>query len=185
MAEADRRAAPVAVLYRSWPPIEAHGGHAVIDRHGLHIERLEGLPQVLASGALRPAAALVGAAPPGLGLFEDGGQPGVAVRVARDRLLLVGPAAAGLAHGWHAEGFALTPIDDGLAVYELSGVAVPKLLRAGTAIDPGATSPCAALLFGGFAAIAYRCQGRWRLHIERGLAAAFESWLRQASEELP
>ena len=172
------------VRYRVWPPALWPADAVVVDRAHLRIARLDGLHQGLASGALAAAASVVGARPPGLGLFQASADPRCAVRIARDRLLLVSPDPLALEAGWQAAGFAYTPLDDGLAVFEMNGAAVPDLLRTGTAIDPDASSPCAALQFGGFAAIVYRCQGRWRFHIERGLATAFQTWLRQASEEL-
>lgn len=171
--------------YRVWPAVTRPTSAWVIHRHDLRVERLTGLHQALASGALEAAAALVDAAPAGLGLFDESAQARCAVRLARDRLLLVSPEPLAAAPGWHSAGFALTWVDDGLQIYALDGVAVPALLRSGTAIDPAATSPCASLLLGGFAAIAYRCQGRLRLHVERALAPAFEAWVVQAAADLP
>ena len=186
-----RGAAPAAdlgtsqsVRYRVWPPVEENAPTRVIDREELRVERLNGLHQSLVSGALPAAVAMAGAELPGLGLFADSPLPNCAVRVARDRMLLVGPQPLEAEPGWHSAGFALSPIDDGLQAYALHGAAVPGLLRAGTAIDPSASSPCASLLFGGFAAIAYRCQGQLRVHVERSLAHAFEAWLRQAASDL-
>jgi hypothetical protein len=172
------------VRYRNWPPIGDSAPAWVIDRDDLRVEQLDGLHQSLVSGALPAAAALVGAELPGLGLFADSALPNCAVRVARDRMLLVGPQPLNAEPGWHEPGFALSSVDNGLQAYALSGASVTALLRAGTAIDPCASSPCASLLFGGFTAIAYRCQGLLRLHVERSLAHAFEAWLRQAASDL-
>lgn len=171
--------------YREWPPAKACGAAPLIDRADLRVQRLDGLHQALSSGAIAAAAARFGATAPGLGLFADSPQPHCAVRIARDRLLLVGPEPLAAEPGWQPEGFALTPIDDGLAAYALTGAAVPALLRLGTAIDPNATSPCAAMLFAGFAVVAYRCQGVLRIHLEASLTTAFEAWLRQATTDLP
>lgn len=184
-AAAKRTARPCpSTPYRVWPPAGPPGPGAVIDSEALGVHRVAGLHQALASGNLDAAARQIGATGPGLGLFCDSVSELCAVRVARDRLLLVAAAPFAVAPGWHAEGFAFTPIDDGLAVYALTGSAQNVLLRRGTALSPDAVSPCAALFLGGFPAVAYRCQGVLRIHVEASLATGFEAWLRQAGSEL-
>jgi sarcosine oxidase gamma subunit len=101
------------------------------------------------------------------------------VRVARDRLLVVGISSGELADGWHDEGWAATTVSAALRVIEAKGDGVRDLLARGTALDPDNAGPCAAMPFAGMMATIYRHAdtGSLRIHIDRGLASYLWEWL--------
>ncbi|ANH08875.1 sarcosine oxidase subunit gamma family protein [Shinella sp. HZN7] len=102
-----------------------------------------------------------------------------AVRVARDRLLVVGISPAELADGWHDEGWAVTTVSAALRVVEARGEGIRDLLARGTALDPDNPGPCAAMSFAGMMATIYRHAeaGTLRIHVDRGLASYLWEWL--------
>lgn len=102
-----------------------------------------------------------------------------AVRLARDRLLVIGISASELADGWHKGGFAVSTASSALRLFEIEGEGIIDLLRRTTAIDPDNPGPCAALPFCGVPAVVY-----WhaepqilRVHLDRGFAAYVWEWL--------
>ena len=101
-----------------------------------------------------------------------------AVRIARDRLLVIGLSAAELTDGWHDEGYAISTVSSALRLFEARGEGVRALLGRATTIDPDNPSPCAAMPFGGVMGIVYRHgDGEiLRVHIERGLAGYLWEW---------
>lgn len=119
------------------------------------------------------------------GLGADVGALGLAtgeryaVRVARDRLLVVGVSAAELADGWHDEGYAVSSVGSALALFEARGQGIGALLSRAVTIDPDAPGPCAAMGFGGVTGIVYRHAdtSTLRVHVDRGLAAYLWEWL--------
>ena len=102
-----------------------------------------------------------------------------AVRLAFDRLLLIGSDNARFAPGWDADGFAVTNVSAGYHVFELDGPSLPALVARGTSINLADPGPSAVLLFAGFNVILYRHGGedRARLHCNRAQAAALWTWI--------
>ncbi|MEZ5801888.1 MAG: hypothetical protein R3E51_00245 [Rhizobiaceae bacterium] len=138
-----------------------------------------GLTQRLVSGDVDPfaprdtiSAGMSGAL--GLALGER-----YAVRVARDRLLVVGVSPAELADGWHDEGWAVTTVSAALRVVEARGEGIRDLLARGTTLDPDDPGPCAAMSFAGMMATIYGHAeaGTLRIHVDRGLASYLWEWL--------
>lgn len=167
---------------RFWTPAPAVG-QARFSAAGVAITAMNGLAQVLVSGKLDFAAdplSLYGA-PVGFAGTTTG--PAYAVRIARDRALLVSQTAIPLAGGWDAEsGIASTPVHDAMLVLDLSGPGLPDLLAKATALPQDDPTPSAAILFAGMPCLAYRFARpeTLRLHVERPLAPALAEWLRRA-----
>ena len=101
-----------------------------------------------------------------------------AMRVARDRLLVIGFPAADLPDGWHDEGYAVSTVSSALRLFEAKGEGVCDLLARATTIDPDSPGPCAAMPFGGVMGAVYRHGDAktLRIHIDRGLAAYLWEW---------
>ena len=158
-------------LAQSWPRIPDWSGTAYEGR-GIHVTSVAGLSQHLVSGNLAPFGDSVG----GLGIV---GSERAAVRVARDRILVVNADPALVARGWHEEEFAVTDVSAMYHVFEISGSGVPALLREALLIDPDNAGPSAAVMFAGLHAILYcvESRDRLRLHVERGHAAYLVNWL--------
>lgn len=131
--------------------------------------------QTLVSGvtALRCFEDTLGTA---VGWPEPATEPGYAVALRRDRVLLVdGPV---LACGWHDDpGLAVTDMTGGYAVFDLWGADRMQILKRGMAINPDLPSRSAARLFGGLGVIVYTLSGatgeeRLRFHVGRSHAPA-------------
>lgn len=158
-----------------WTPAPA--ANATIERGGFTARFVDGFGQTLVSGNLDKAIADLtpGLAEVGLwGLADDGS---CAVRIARDRALLVTSAPLDIAAGWR-DGYVATPCDDAYAVIELSGPTLAEAVAEASAVDVEAGSPSASLLFAGITALLYRTSpSTARLHVERPLAAYLWTWL--------
>ena len=145
---------------------------------GFAARRVRGLGQTLVSGDLAAGVAALAPGARTIGLWHVAGEDGCAVRVSRDRSLLVTPSPLGLAPGWR-DGFAATPCDDGYAVVEVSGAALPEIVAEAVSADLDAGSPSAAVQFAGIPALVYRIAPEVaRLHVESPLAAYLWTWLR-------
>lgn len=169
-------------LAERWPPAPDWTA-AAIEGPGFVVRSVAGLHQALVSGDLDAWNGASGLSGPGVGALALASGPAYQARVARDRLLAVSTKPFGPGPGWHAAGFAVTSVDAGLHVFEVEGPGVDGVVARATALDPGATSPSAALHFAGVTAIAYRHdkRDRLRVHIDRGLAAYLWEWFGQLS----
>lgn len=158
---------------------------AVLDRGGVTVRSIVLPDLALVSGDLAAFGRAAGLDPRGAGAL--GGVEGerYTVRLARDRLLAVGPLPGTLAEGWNDLGFAVTPAGGADHVLELAGEGLAALLARATTLDPADGGPCAAVGFAGIPAVLYRHgpAGRLRLHVERGLAAYAWCWLTTVLEE--
>lgn len=160
-----------------WRP-EPDWASARLEGPTLDIRAVPGLPQRLVSGDIAGFLARHG-------LGKDVGALGLAsggryaLRVARDRLLVVGIPPSECADGWHAEGYGVSTVGSALRVLDARGPGVRDLLARATTIDPDNPGPSAALLFCGLTCTVYFHGDRQtlRLHVDRGLAAYLWEWL--------
>jgi hypothetical protein len=95
----------------AWPPARRSEG-TLVNRSRVRARALTGRGGVLISGELRAAVGALAPGAPilGLGALAPGGAH--ALRIARDRALLVTPAPLGAAGGWR-DGWCATSVDDG------------------------------------------------------------------------
>jgi heterotetrameric sarcosine oxidase gamma subunit len=86
-----------------------------------------------------------------------------------------------------ATGF-VSDISDGLAVFEIAGPRAADIICASCTLAPSgpelAPGRCAQTLFGGVRVILYVFDGRFRVHVERQLAAFLLEWFSQAASAL-
>ncbi|TPI22409.1 hypothetical protein [Mesorhizobium sp. B4-1-1] len=167
-------------LAEKWPAAP-DWATATLSKGSVGVRTLGGLNQLLVSGDLAAwskASALAGEGV-GAGAIAFGDR--YMVRIARDRVLAVGEQPFPVAAGWHAAGFAVTAMDAGLHVFEIEGPDLDRLIARGTALDPGAASRSASILFAGVDVLFYRFGNRHRarLHVDRGLAPYLWEWLEQ------
>ncbi|MDX8463392.1 hypothetical protein [Mesorhizobium humile] len=168
-------------LAEKWPaPLE--WATATLSKGSVSVRTLGGLNQLLVSGDLAAWSKASGLAGEGVGAGAIASGDTYMVRIARDRLLAVGEQPFPIAAGWHAAGFAVTVMDAGLHVFEIEGLDMERLIARGTALDPGAASPSASILFAGVGVLFYRFgkSDRARLHVDRGLAPYLWQWLERA-----
>ena len=150
-----------------------------IEAPGLTVRQIVGLSQRLVGGDLAAAAMRIGVDPQGVGALGLATGPRYSVRLARDRMLVVGADPAVLPAGWDPAGFAVTPIDGGLAVFEIAGPRAEAIVARATTLPVAQAGPSAAVVFAGLAATLYRHDrpDTLRLHVDRGLGAFVWDWL--------
>jgi sarcosine oxidase gamma subunit len=128
------------------------------------------LSQLLISGNLAAALATFEPAPVSVGLWQIA-PTGGAIRIARDRALLVAAQALAAPAGWQAAGWVATDASDAYRVIEIAGSALRAIVAEAVSADLDAGSPSAAILFAGVPALLYRTgETRARLHVEAALA---------------
>ena len=161
---------------RDWAPAREPEGELVDKPRLAARATLARLGRTLISGDLESAVAALAAGAPMLGLYAPAPAGAHALRIARDRALLVTPAPLGAADGWCA-GFGATPVDDGWATVEVTGPDAALVLRQGTSVDLEAGSPSAAVLFAGLRCLLVRSETGFRLHVEAPWLEALVAWL--------
>ncbi|MBZ7926031.1 sarcosine oxidase subunit gamma family protein [Ensifer adhaerens] len=162
---------------RKWKP-EPDWNSACLTGRAVDVRAVSGLTQHLVSGDIERFRERHG-------LAKDIGALGLAtgeryaVRVARDRLLVVGLQASECAAGWHQDGYGVTALGSAQRVFEARGEGVRDLLARATTIDPDNAGPCAALQFCGLTCSVYfhGDTQALRVHVDRGLAAYLWEWL--------
>lgn len=157
---------------------------AVLQGAGITARLIELPEQYLVSGNLAAFALASGQDVQGAGALGVAAGDSYGLRLARDRLLVVG-SLAGAQPGWNAAGYAVSPTGAGLAVIVFEGRHLPDLIGRATTIDPAAPGPSAAVSFAGVLALLYRHGGTLRLHVERGLTAYLWRWLEAVFQEMP
>jgi hypothetical protein len=172
-------------LAERWP-VAPGWSSATLESGGVTVKSITGLHQMLVSGNLdawNVAAGLIG---PGVGALALAKGNAWQVRVARDRLLAVSDKPFSIEPGWHDQGFAVTPMDAALHVFEVEGKGLDGIVARATALDPAGRSPSAAMRFAGVDAIVYRrgVARRMRVHVDRGLAAYLWEWFGMAGRRV-
>ncbi|TPI65083.1 hypothetical protein FJ417_00445 [Mesorhizobium sp. B3-1-7] len=167
-------------LAEKWPAAP-DWATATLSKGSVGMRTLGGLNQLLVSGDLAAWSKASGLAGEGVGAGAIASGDRYMARIARDRVLAVGEQPFPIAAGWDAAGFAVTVMDAGLHVFEIEGPDLDRLIARGTALDPGAASRSASILFAGVGVLFYRFGNphRARLHIDRGLAPYLWEWLGQ------
>ncbi len=138
----------------------------------------------LISGDLAAALAALAPGAPLLGFGEDAGGGDHAIRMARDRALLVTAAPLAAAPGWHASGYALSPADDTMVALTLNGPAARAVLSQVMALDPDANSPSAALHIAGTTGLFLREGSAFVIWIDQAYQTYLAGRLRQAVQTL-
>jgi len=159
----------------NWAPARRPEGTLVV-RPDFTAWARAAIGQTLISGDLDAALAALAPGAPRLGLYQLAPEGAHALRIARDRALLVTPAPLGAADGWR-DGFCMTAVDDGWVAVEVEGERAAQVLLQGTSADLTASSPSAALLFAGRRCLLARTAAGFRLHLERPWLEALLAWL--------
>jgi sarcosine oxidase gamma subunit len=158
-----------------WTPARGAKG-ALIAKPGLSARARGRIGQTLISGDLDAALAALAPGAPFVGLYGMAPDRAHALRIARDKALLVTPAPIRAAEGWR-EGWSATSVDDGWVALDVKGSHAPLVLMQGTAADLTAGSPSAALLLAGRRCLLARIEAGFRLHVERPWLEALLTWL--------
>ena len=129
---------------------------------------------VLLSGDIEKIAEQYNA--PVVGLAQEVSAESFLLRLARDRALWVAPPENRPPDGWQ-EHMALSNVDGGYAIIEMSGQGASALLQQGSTINLATPSPSASLLFAGHSAALARLEYAWWLFIEPGMLAYYWQWV--------
>lgn len=162
----------------NWRPARRAEG-ALIETPRLTARALSGRGHTLVSGDLEAAVGALAPGAPILRLYALAPEGPHALRIARDRALLVTQAPLGAADGWR-EGWCATPVDDGWAAVDVGGPDAALALAQGTSADLAAHSPSTAVLFAGLRCLIARTQTGFRLHVETPWVEALLTWLDRA-----
>ncbi|MDB5524900.1 MAG: hypothetical protein JWM58_2663 [Rhizobium sp.] len=161
----------------NWPSVPewTSAEHAA---NGIRVRSLAGLTQHLVSGNLDAFSAKSGLDGSSGALSTVDGDR-YALRMARDRMLVINGGAGNLDPGWHTGGYAVTDVSAALHVFEIEGDGIADLLGEALVVDPENAGPSASVMFAGQVATLYYVGSRakLRLHVERGFASFIWSWL--------
>jgi hypothetical protein len=163
-------------LTTSWPAVP-DWRHARLDQNDITVRSVFVTSQHLVSGNLEGFSAKVGLSDQGAGAFAEVNGGRYALRIARDRMLVVNSPADALDGGWHEDGHAITDVSAMYHVFEFEGSGLDALIGEAMFIDPNGQSPSASTMFAGQGAVVYYHEGRLRVHIERGFAPFLWQWL--------
>ena len=122
----------------------------LVEKPRLVARAREGRGCTLISGDLDAALTALAPGAPLLGLYALAPEGPHALRIARDRALLVTPAPLAPQEGWQGDGalgWCATSVDDGWAILDVEGPDAPLALMQGTSADLSARSPSAAVRF--------------------------------------
>lgn len=165
---------------RFWSPVPEWQS-AAISRPDLDIRPVQPEGQVLLVsgdfGAFLAKQALARC----LGPKDSCGDAPYALRLAPDRMLLVGgKTVIDVVPGWR-DGIAVSDVSDGYVIIDVLGTGAGAVMQAGAAYDfvapAGAAVESAVILFAGMKVAVIRRTGGWRLHVERPMATTLWLWL--------
>lgn len=151
---------------------------ARVSIEGLTITSITGMSQFYVSGNLDGFRAIHGLATPH-GLLGLATGRRFAVRMARDRMLVVGIGDDELVTGWHNAGYGVTRMSSALHVFEIAGPLARDLIARGCVFDDRDPGPCSTIQFAGVTVSLYSHGDAdiLRLHVDRGLASYLWSWI--------
>jgi hypothetical protein len=159
-----------------WRPVRPSSG-LLINTPRLQAQALSGLGQTLISGDLDAALAALATGAPMLGLYAAAPDGAHALRIARDRVLLVTPSPIEAAGSW-SDGWCATSLDDAFAAINVSGADAPLALAQGTSADLAANSRSAAVRFAALCdLLLVRTSTGFRIHIEAPRVETLLTWL--------
>lgn len=158
-------------LYPDWT-------RTVIERDGWKARPMLGLHQLIINGDVSAACSALAPEAKEVGLWGMADGETYAVRLARDRALLVSQQPIKADGTWQTPGWIASSSDDATLVIELSGPTVREVVSEGISVDLRSGSPSASVLFAGVTVALYRSGGdRARVHVAADLATYLWRWL--------
>jgi hypothetical protein len=161
---------------KKWTPVPDWSA-AQLTRPDWRAEVVAELFQTLLTGDLIAAFASQHPQPASIGLWQIAPAP-AAIRIGRDRALVVSSEAFAPGWGWRDDGWSASDASDAYVVFALSGPALRRIVAEATSADIDAGSPSAAIQFAGAPALLYRvAEDEAWLHVETALAPYVWRWL--------
>ena len=151
---------------------------AEIVREGWRARPVPGLTLTLIGGRLDAAIAQLAPGAPSVGLWQVAPDLPIALRIGRDKAMLVATGDPVAFSGWREGGWTASDASDAQTVFEIAGPAAPGIFPEAVLADLEAGSPSAAILFAGVPALLHRVRpDAARLHVESALAPYVWRWL--------
>ena len=154
----------------------------MIDEPSLRVTLRNAAGATLISGDLQVAITTLAPGTATLGLAAKVDSQTFALRMARDRALLVTASPlleAGIErHGWQSEGFASSAADDAWAFFEITGSQEATVVSEGCAADLDSGSPSAAVLFATHSCQLARHGDGFLLVVESSSSMALADWFK-------
>ena len=136
------------------------------------------LSRLLVSGDIATAMADLAPAGKDVGLWQICGDAAYALRIGRDRALIVSSTQSDVQTGWNPRGYAVSPADDGWMALDIAGPAMRELVAEMTVADLEAGSPSAACQACGVVVLLHRTAADVaRIHVETGHAPYLWRWI--------
>lgn len=155
---------------------------ASIDAAGARITRMQTGAQYLISGDLDAAVDALAPGAARLGFAQVADTDDIAIRIARDRALLVTATPVARNGGWQAEGFALSPAGGLYAALALQGEGAEGLVAQMLSAPTPHGSPSAMVHVLGLRVLVTGRTDGLTLWVERGHLAFVTEFLRQAAD---
>jgi hypothetical protein len=134
--------------------------------------------RALVTGDLEAALASLNPRSASVGLWDIAPGPLAAIRIGRDRALLVASAPAATPWGWRPGGWAVSDASDAYKAFDITGPALRQIVAEATSANVEGGSPSAAIQFAGVPGLLYRIAAdQARLHVETALAPYVWRWL--------
>ncbi|MFZ1815812.1 MAG: hypothetical protein WBO55_07260 [Rhizobiaceae bacterium] len=168
---------------RKWTPLP-EWRKARIGGAGWTAAPVSGLHRLLVSGDLKAAQRALAPKAVNCGLWDNGGDGDLMIRIATDRALIVISHLPKFEAGWNGKGFAVSLASDGWMAFEIGGDQIGDLIAQSSSARIAAGSPSAAISFAGIPVLLVRRDKQTALiHVEEGQAAYFWRWLERAVED--
>ena len=152
--------------------------HAQLIRGDWRARPVLGLTLTLIGGRVDRAIAALAPGDVSAGLWQVAAAAPYALRIGRDKALLVTEGERLERAGWRDEGWTASDASDAQVVFEIEGSATRAIVAEAVAADLDAGSPSAAVLFAGVPVFLHRAQaGAVRVHVEAPLGAYVWRWL--------
>jgi heterotetrameric sarcosine oxidase gamma subunit len=176
--------ADTALPEMAWPAPAAMPG-ATLNRPAFTARILPPAGATLIGGDLAAALAALAPGAPLVGLGGETGEGAHALRIARDRALLVTTAPLAAPEGWRAgsdrAGWAASAADDAWMAVEIAGAGAADVIAQGTAADLVLGAPSAMTLFAGRPMLLARRGDAFRLQAEAPFREYLWEWLAGAA----
>ena len=151
---------------------------AAFEGEGWSVRPAPPLSRLLVSGDIAAAMVDHRLTTESVGLWQICGDAACALRIGRDRALIVSSTQSEIHTGWNPRGYAVSPADDGWMAFDIAGPAMRELVAEMTVADLEAGSPSAACQACGVVALLHRtAAGVARIHVETGQGPYLWRWI--------
>ena len=177
MPESSRHPAVMPNPMAKWTPVP-DWQVAQIQRPDWSARPVPGLSMVLVGGRIDLAIAALAPDAEGLGLWQIATGGAQAIRIGRDKALIVTGRAVAIQHGWNRDGWSATAAESAFGAIDITGPALGDIVSEATAADIDTGSRSAAVLFAGIPCLLTRiAHDTARVVTEAGFIPYLWRWL--------